>query len=745
VNQTNIKPITNPWPGPKPYEIWDGGYFFGREMEVAEIRRMVLRERLTILSAESGAGKTSLLRAGLVYNLMRDRGRAVEHELASPAKPVLILSDWAGGKGQDVNSLFLNSLERALSRFKETAIELTKVINLPAFQESQKQTFERLIQNILSDHAALSAQPAPVEEELTFFNQVTSLCSVFGGVIFIFDQFEEVLRAGSRIKNEALEIIKEIYRFEPRARLLISLRREYHTELHTLETYVGGLYTRTYFLLPMRAKTVREAIRNSAKAAGIGVADEVVDQIIQMLVEARQQAVETDETIESVEDYESDLDLLTLQSILKELFDTAHEKQKDLMQIDRELFDLYINGRSLSEVVGEALERWIKRSLLRPSDKFATLVSAEILDLDSKKLHGIIRRIATRMAPFLSSGGYKVPAEENDLLFQALRLDLSRLRPGLESNPGDWKIIGMEPPQFDRNFLGLADTYDKSTETNISGLAREKKWSPATTADHLLGLFFETLYRLKGDNVIKSVRVGKGQVWELVHDRLGKPLSNWAETQRDTWDDCVNSLTSCKGIDISVGHEFTTEFSLSNLNWRGCVITPREEIVFENIEFINSDLSGTYFSNCIFRGGKFDYCDLSGVIFLNCHFECGPDGKPFRFINNFADGLTIFSPESEEDSRFKSEMGHVTFEKCLLNHLRIARVCLTGDLDIKDETGLYLSEFIKLTPEDGKRPRLSFGEDCSINYCTWDKQTQRIIDFYANQTGCGMVSDNAKH
>ncbi len=294
MNQTNLKPISNPWPGPKPYEIWDGGYFFGRELEVAEIRRMVLRERLTILSAESGAGKTSLLRAGLVYNLMRDRARNADREIPSQVTPVLILSDWAGGIRQDVDSLFLNSLERALIRFRDTASELSKVANTPTLQENQRLAYEKLIQNISADYAAFEGQANRNDEGATFFNEVAGMCNISGGVILIFDQFEEVLRAGSRIKNEALEVIKEIYRFEPRARLLISLRREYHTELHSLETYVGGLYTRTYFLQPMRTKTVREAIRNSARAATIVLPDDVVDEIIHMMVEARQQDFQTD-------------------------------------------------------------------------------------------------------------------------------------------------------------------------------------------------------------------------------------------------------------------------------------------------------------------------------------------------------------------------------------------------------------------------------------------------------------------
>ena len=44
-------------------------FFFGREEEVAELARRVQRKLLTVLFGQSGLGKTSILRAGLVPRL----------------------------------------------------------------------------------------------------------------------------------------------------------------------------------------------------------------------------------------------------------------------------------------------------------------------------------------------------------------------------------------------------------------------------------------------------------------------------------------------------------------------------------------------------------------------------------------------------------------------------------------------------------------------------------------------------
>jgi hypothetical protein len=59
----------NPWPGLASFQEQDGAFFKGRDEEVAELRRTVQSQRLTVLFGASGLGKTSLLRAGLFPEL----------------------------------------------------------------------------------------------------------------------------------------------------------------------------------------------------------------------------------------------------------------------------------------------------------------------------------------------------------------------------------------------------------------------------------------------------------------------------------------------------------------------------------------------------------------------------------------------------------------------------------------------------------------------------------------------------
>ena len=59
----------NPWLGLASFSEETRAYFYGREDEVAELARRVQRKLLTVLFGQSGLGKTSILRAGLVPRL----------------------------------------------------------------------------------------------------------------------------------------------------------------------------------------------------------------------------------------------------------------------------------------------------------------------------------------------------------------------------------------------------------------------------------------------------------------------------------------------------------------------------------------------------------------------------------------------------------------------------------------------------------------------------------------------------
>ena len=60
-----LSPLS-PYVGPRPFEESDADLFFGREGEMRELLSHVVANKVVLLYAASGAGKTSLLNAGVI-------------------------------------------------------------------------------------------------------------------------------------------------------------------------------------------------------------------------------------------------------------------------------------------------------------------------------------------------------------------------------------------------------------------------------------------------------------------------------------------------------------------------------------------------------------------------------------------------------------------------------------------------------------------------------------------------------
>ncbi|MGD2157852.1 MAG: hypothetical protein PVG14_13520 [Anaerolineales bacterium] len=62
----------NPYKALLEYDLQDAALFYGRSKEIQELLVCLQRDQLTVLHAESGAGKTSLLKAGIIPRLLTD-------------------------------------------------------------------------------------------------------------------------------------------------------------------------------------------------------------------------------------------------------------------------------------------------------------------------------------------------------------------------------------------------------------------------------------------------------------------------------------------------------------------------------------------------------------------------------------------------------------------------------------------------------------------------------------------------
>ena len=83
----------NRYPGPLPFEYDDRELFFGRDQEIEYLTTVIINNKSTILHGKSGYGKTSLINAGIIPNLLVNfhceiiRIRFYNRDKKNPVKP----------------------------------------------------------------------------------------------------------------------------------------------------------------------------------------------------------------------------------------------------------------------------------------------------------------------------------------------------------------------------------------------------------------------------------------------------------------------------------------------------------------------------------------------------------------------------------------------------------------------------------------------------------------------------------
>ena len=144
----------NPWLGLASFTEETRAYFYGRDEEVAELARRVQRKLLTVLFGQSGLGKTSILRAGLVPRL-RDQGYC----------PIYVRVDY----GRDAPEPS-EQIKEAIKRTARRAGEWTQVGVASAGESLWEYLHHR--DDVLRDEAGKTLIP------LLIFDQFEEICTL---------------------------------------------------------------------------------------------------------------------------------------------------------------------------------------------------------------------------------------------------------------------------------------------------------------------------------------------------------------------------------------------------------------------------------------------------------------------------------------------------------------------------------------------------------------------------------------
>jgi hypothetical protein len=344
------------------------------------------------------------------------------------------------------------------------------------------------------------------------------------------------------------------------------------------------------------------------------------------------------------------------------------------------------------------------------------------------------------MAPYLSSGTYKVSAGVQDLKLNVLGPDLEKLCGRSVHSVRD---LVKPDSKLDVAQMGFSEDRDRAmADIALSGAAKKyhqenTKPSFVPVVKTLEGIYESMLQCLSERNVLKHISGDRGSTWELVHDQLGPPLIKWADTRRSTWNAAIYALTSRRGDDVILDEASMALATASQLTWLGCWVEPSDpEFVLREVCISQSNLRGTIFFNCNFEGGLISECMLDGCMFLNCNFGMG--GKPTLFERCEGNGMSFLLTDAPGAS---SRIDGLIFSDCRLSQVRFSRLNIAGALsfesscqqDGRNVPHMPLDAFMQQCcftdlHGTGEESVVRFGRCVRSEHCIWDSETEPLID-----------------
>jgi WD40 repeat protein len=247
----SVEPRTTPYFGLDYYEEKFGAWFFGRETEASKITNNLRAARLTLLHAESGVGKSSLLRAGVAWRMRRLADDSFARRGMVRYVPIVFIS-WKDNPVQELVGTIRSAIRPYLGDEPEP--------ELPA---------DRL-------DVAIGAAAEAVNANL----------------LIMLDQFEEYFLYRSRepvSEQFADELARCINRTDLRANFLIAIREDAYAGLGDLfKGRIANVYGNFLHIDYLDRAAAEEAIRkpldvyNSQPSVSepVGIEDELVDAVL---------------------------------------------------------------------------------------------------------------------------------------------------------------------------------------------------------------------------------------------------------------------------------------------------------------------------------------------------------------------------------------------------------------------------------------------------------------------------------
>ena len=241
--------VVLPRPGPRPYSTDEGEIFFGRTDDIATVVRAILNQRLTVITAGSGVGKSSLIQAGVLPTLALLR--AHRPGLVGPA---LLLRGWASswklGRGVSgvVAEVLRGGLEKEHTRVQKANLpgDETYLADLARLMAVEVPAESRHVGEDGGEGRRPRSTPYTRVSALTRYVSALRAASQSGDLVLIFDQAEELLGSArahpdSGMEQEFQSVITRLFQDVPGVSLVLSLRSEFSGRLRPLVRTIEAL------------------------------------------------------------------------------------------------------------------------------------------------------------------------------------------------------------------------------------------------------------------------------------------------------------------------------------------------------------------------------------------------------------------------------------------------------------------------------------------------------------------------
>ncbi|HYI98034.1 MAG TPA: ATP-binding protein [Bryobacteraceae bacterium] len=244
--------MRNPYPGPRPFSADEYRIFAGRDHEISELTSLIVSHQVVLLYAQSGAGKTSLVNAGLKVPLEE--------------RDVYVLSSARVGIPVD------------------EGVRLSDVANVYTYSATGDLFPETADEGGWRQNATL----------LEAFSRLPEAKNEFGESalrLFILDQFEEIFNAYPQRwqdRTAFFEQLAELLRNYRELRVLLVLREDYLAAFNELAPCLPESARTRYHLERLRepeaVAAVKKPLEGTSTQFDTGVAETMVQDLMTITV-----------------------------------------------------------------------------------------------------------------------------------------------------------------------------------------------------------------------------------------------------------------------------------------------------------------------------------------------------------------------------------------------------------------------------------------------------------------------------